>query len=68
MINFADLESFDKLATLEFEIERYKPFEIPASSTYDPLFKHKPLKQVLFKKSNLDVFSISLLGFDSLTE
>ena len=41
MINFDDLESFDPIEQLDFEVERYKEMVIPAVSSYDPIFIDK---------------------------
>lgn len=41
VINFDDLESFDPIEQLDFEIENYKPLPIPPVSTYDPEFTDK---------------------------
>lgn len=41
VINFDDLENFDAIEQLDFEVEKYKPFELPPASTYDPVFNDK---------------------------
>jgi hypothetical protein len=41
VINFDDLESYDPIQQLDFEIERYKPLAIPPVSSYDPIFHDK---------------------------
>jgi len=38
VINFDDLEPFDPIELLDFEVERYKPFALPPMSQYDPVF------------------------------
>jgi len=39
--SFDDLEPFDPIEQLEFEIEKYKALPAPTISNYDPLFKDK---------------------------
>lgn len=34
--NFDDLEVFDALEMLDFEVFHYEPFNVPAISNYDP--------------------------------
>lgn len=41
VINFDDLEAFDPIEQLDFEVENYKPLAIPAVSSYDPEFSDK---------------------------
>lgn len=41
VINFDDLVNFDAIEQLDFEVEKYKPFELPPASTYDPVFNDK---------------------------
>ncbi len=40
--NFDDLDTFDPLEVLDFEIQNYKPNEIPAMSQYDPAMRDLP--------------------------
>ena len=39
--NFDDLDLFDPLEALDFEIENYQPHSIPAMSMYDPAMRDK---------------------------
>jgi len=41
-ISFDDLDLFDPLEMLDFEIQNYKPVEIPAMSQYDPAQRDMP--------------------------
>ena len=44
VINFDDLEPFEPIELLDFEVERYKPFGLPPMSQYDPVFQEKKLR------------------------
>jgi len=44
VINFDDLVAFDPIEQLDFEVERYKPFQLPQMSYYDPSFNDKVLR------------------------
>jgi len=41
VINFDDLVNFDAIEQLDFEVEKYAPFQLPPASTYDPVFNDK---------------------------
>ena len=41
VINFDDLEAYDPIQQLDYEVEKYKPLPIPAVSSYDPVFHEK---------------------------
>lgn len=41
VINFDDLEQFQPIEHLDFEVERYHEFAIPPASTFEPQFKDK---------------------------
>ena len=40
--NFDDLDLFDPLECLDFEVQRYEPMSIPAISNYDPPMRELP--------------------------
>ena len=40
--NFDDLDVFDSLEMLDFEVQRYEPFNIPALNNYDPPMRDLP--------------------------
>jgi hypothetical protein len=40
--NFDDLEVFDALEMLDFEVLHYEPFNVPAISNYDPAMRELP--------------------------
>jgi hypothetical protein len=45
VINFDDLQAYDPIEQLDFEVEKYKPMAIPPVSSYDPVFfdkKYRP--------------------------
>jgi hypothetical protein len=42
--NFDDLEFFDPLEQLDFEVENYQPFPIPQMSNFDPAERGKPIR------------------------
>lgn len=44
VINFDDLVEFKEIEELHFEVELYKPFALPAASSYEPMFKEKPYR------------------------
>ena len=41
VVSFDDLNHFDAIEQLDFEVEGYKEFPIPASSPYEPMFEAK---------------------------
>lgn len=41
---FDDLEPFEHLEQLEFEVEKYKEFPIPQMSNFDPFDKDKEIR------------------------
>lgn len=41
VINFDDLEMFEQIEQLDFEVEKYAAFQLPPASTYDPVFNDK---------------------------
>jgi hypothetical protein len=42
--NFDDLEPFESLEMLDFEIQNYKPFPVPTSSNYDPPLRSQTIR------------------------
>ena len=44
VISFDDLEEFDPIEQLDFEVMDYKPFALPAISNYDPVYETKVLR------------------------
>lgn len=44
VVSFDDLEPFDSIEQLDFEVERYKPFELPQISGYEPKFADKTFR------------------------
>ena len=42
--SFDDLEEFDSIERLDYEIMKYKAMPMPQVSTYDPVFKEKVLR------------------------
>jgi hypothetical protein len=42
--SFDDMEEFDEIEQLDFEVEKYKPMPLPQTSTYDPTFADKLLR------------------------
>jgi hypothetical protein len=40
--NFDDLDVFDPLEMLDFEVQAYEPVSIPAMSQYDPAMRDLP--------------------------
>ena len=44
VVTFDDLEEFDPIEQLDFEVMEYKPFALPAISTYDPVYDDKILR------------------------
>jgi len=44
VISFDDLEPYQPLEQLDFEVMQYKPFELPGMSSYEPVFKEKPYR------------------------
>lgn len=44
VISFDDLEDFDTIEQLDFEVEKYKPMPQPQVSTFDPIFGDKVLR------------------------
>lgn len=39
--SFDDMQQFEPIEQLDFEIEKYQPFQLPQISSYDPIFKEK---------------------------
>lgn len=44
VISFDDLEPFEPLEQLDFEVMNYKKLPLPGMSTYEPNFKDKPYR------------------------
>jgi hypothetical protein len=44
VLSFDDLQPFDPIEQLEFEVMRYKPLLLPAMSTFEPNFLDKPTR------------------------
>lgn len=42
--NFDDLEPFEPLEMLDFEIQNYKPLGVPSSSNYDPPLRNQTIR------------------------
>lgn len=40
--NFDDLDVFDQLEMLDFEVLKYEPYNIPAITSYDPPMRDLP--------------------------
>ena len=44
VINFDDLQPFEEIEKLEFEVEKYQKFRIPQISNYEPQFIDKQIR------------------------
>ena len=44
VVSFDDLEPFEAIEQLDFEVERYKPFQLPPVSGYEPKFSDKVVR------------------------
>jgi hypothetical protein len=44
VVSFDDLEPFEPIEQLDFEVERYKPFQLPPVSGYEPKFNDKVVR------------------------